>query len=176
MQQSKGKPKGRKINVTIIIMVLFAGILTILAYQKGPSVALAGLKSGGNLFLDILPAMIFAFIAAGMMMQVLPRDLLTKWLGEGSGARGLIIATVAGAVTPGGPFIQFPIVAALYKAGAGIAPIITYITAWSLLGMNRFLIYEIPMLGPKLSIMRMLVSLIFPVIIGWITKVLLTRL
>ena len=157
-------------------MVLFAGVLTFLAYQKGPSIALVGLKSGGNLFLDILPAMVLAFIAAGMIMQVLPRDLLTKWLGEDSGARGLIIATVAGAVTPGGPFIQFPIVAALYKAGAGVAPIITYIAAWSLLGMNRFLIYEIPMLGPKLSITRMLVSLIFPVIIGWITKVLLARL
>ncbi|MFC1820523.1 permease [Thermodesulfobacteriota bacterium] len=161
--------------MTLLIMMAFAGTLTFIAYQKGPGVALAGLKSGGTLFLDILPAMVFAFTAAGMMMHVLPRELLTQWMGEESGIRGLIIATLAGSVTPGGPFIQFPIVAALFKAGAGIAPIITYITAWSLLGVNRFLIYEIPMLGLKLSLSRLAVSLIFPIIIGLITRFIYNR-
>jgi len=101
---------------------------------------------------------------------VMPRELLTRWLGEESGMMGLIIATIAGSLTPGGPFVQFPIVAALLKSGAGIAPLMSYISAWSLLGLNRFLIYEVPLLGWKLAVSRMAASLIFPVIIGMITR------
>ncbi|MFC1869029.1 permease [Thermodesulfobacteriota bacterium] len=171
-----GEKKKGKMSMTFIIMLIFAGALTFIAYQKGPGTALAGLVSGGKLFWSIFPVMVVAFIASGMIMQVLPKDLLIYWLGEESGTRGLIIATLAGIVTPGGPFVQFPIVAALYKGGAGIAPLMTYITSWSLLGLNRFLVYEMPMLGLKLSVTRMVASLIFPIIIGLITRFIYTRI
>jgi uncharacterized membrane protein YraQ (UPF0718 family) len=166
----------RKITMTLMTMVIFAAVLTFIAYQKSPATALEGLKSGGKLFWDILPAMIFAFIAAGMMLHVLPRDLLTRWLGEDSGFTGLIIAGIAGSITPGGPFIQFPLVAALYKSGAGIAPLMTYISAWSLIAIQRFFVYEVPMLGLKLSVVRILVSAIFPILIGIVTKFIYSRI
>ena len=164
------------INLTFAIIFLLASGLTILAYMKDTSLPLEGLKDGGKLFLDILPVLILAFIAAGMIGKVLPRELMTRWLGEESGMKGLTIATMAGALTPGGPFVQFPIVASLLKAGAGIAPLMAYITSWSLLGINRFLIYEVSMLGWKLSLTRMVASLIFPFIIGWLTKILYVRI
>lgn len=164
------------LNITVVIMFLLASVLTVLAYLKDASLPLEGLKDGGKLFLNILPALVLAFIAAGMIGKVLPRELMTQWLGEDSGMRGMCIATLAGAVTPGGPFVQFPIVAALLNAGAGIAPLMAYITSWSLLGINRFLIYEVSLLGWKLSLTRMAAGLIFPFIIGWLTKALYTRL
>ena len=77
-----------------------------------------------------------------MISKVLPRELMTRWLGDESGFRGLVIAAIAGSLTPGGPFVQFPIVAALLKSGAGIAPLMTYISAWSLLGINRLFIFQ----------------------------------
>jgi len=163
-------------NVTVWIMLAIAGGLTILAYTKDPALPLEGLKDGGKLLLNILPALLLAFIAAGMISKVLPRELMTRLLGEDSGFRGLCIASVAGAVTPGGPFVQFPIVAALLKSGAGIAPLMTYISAWSLLGLNRFLIYEVSLLGWKLACSRMIASLIFPILIGLLTRFIWTKL
>ncbi|MDY6863159.1 MAG: permease [Thermodesulfobacteriota bacterium] len=157
-------------------MFLLCLVLTILAFLKDPHLPLEGLKEGGNLFLGILPAMIFAFIAAGMIGKILPHELMTRWLGEESGLRGLIVATLAGSLTPGGPFIQFPIVASLLKAGAGIAPLMAYISAWSLLGLNRFIVYELPILGWKISLFRMGVSMIFPILIGVLTRILWARL
>ncbi len=174
--QKDGKKKGRKIGMTLMAMLIFAGALTFIAYRKDPDIALQGLKDGGELFWDILPYMVIAFIAAGMIGQVLPRELMTRWLGEESGLRGLFIATFAGAVTPGGPFVQFPIVAMLYKSGAGIAPLMAYVTSWSLIGVNRFLIYEVPLLGWRLALSRFVVSLIFPIAIGLITRFVYVRL
>ena len=127
------------------------------------------------MFWGIFPALVFAFIAAGMIGKVLPRDLMTRLLGEESGLLGLITGTAAGALTPGGPFVQFPIVAALLKSGAGVAPLMAYISAWSLLGINRFLIYEVNLLGWRLALCRMAASLLFPMIIGVLTRMLWMR-
>ena len=73
---------------------------------------------------------------------------LSKWLGEGSGLRGVLIAWPAGIVTPGGPFTSFPLVLALHKAGAAVAVTVTYITAWSVTGLHRLLVWELPFPGP----------------------------
>lgn len=163
-------------NISTWIMLLLTCALALSAYMKDPALVPEGLKAGGKLFWDILPAMVLAFIAAGLVSVLLPRDLMSRWLGEDSGLRGLIIATLAGALTPGGPFVQFPIVAVLLKAGAGVAPLMAYITAWSILGLNRILVYEIPMLGWRLSIARIAASLVFPMIIGLFTRFIWTRM
>ena len=157
-------------TVTVLIMFLLAGTLTILAYLRDPAYPLEGLRNGAKLFFDILPAMVFAFIAAGMISQVLPRELLTRWIGDESGFRGIIVATIAGAVTPGGPFVQFPVVAALLKSGAGIAPLGAYISSWALLGVHRYFIWELPLLGWKLSLCRYIASMFFPIFIGLLTR------
>jgi len=176
MEKRVKQEKGRRMNATVWIMLVLSCSLTLTAFFKGPHLPLQGLKNGGNLLLSILPTLLLAFIAAGMISIVLPRELLTKWLGEESGLRGLVIASLAGSVTPGGPFVQFPIVATLLESGAGVAPLMAYISAWSLLGVNRFLVYEIPLLGWKLSMSRMAASLIFPVIIGLMARMIWLRL
>ena len=162
--------------MTLIIMLVFTLILTLIAYRKAPGLPLEGLKAGGRLFLGILPAMVVAFIAAGMIGQVLPREMLTHWMGEESGLRGLIIATLGGSITPGGPFIQFPLVATLLKAGAGVAPLMAFITSWSLLSVNRFLIWEVPLLGWRLAGARILASLFIPIALGVLTRFIFQRL
>ena len=138
--------------------------------------ALEGLKAGGRLVLGLLPAMVVAFIAAGLIGQVLPREMLTHWMGEESGLRGLIIATLGGSITPGGPFIQFPLVATLLKAGAGVAPLMAFITAWSLVSISRFLIWEVPLLGWRLAGARILASLFIPIALGVLTRFIYQRL
>jgi len=163
-------------KITVLVMAILTGTLTIVAYMKDPHLPWEGLKDGWKLFWGIFPALVLAFIAAGMIGKVLPREAMTRLLGEESGIRGLMIGTVAGALTPGGPFVQFPIVAALLKSGAGVAPLMAYITSWSLLGINRFLIYEVNLLGWKLATCRMAASLIFPVIIGILTRMVWVRL
>ncbi|MDD3816304.1 MAG: permease [Desulfocapsaceae bacterium] len=165
-----------KISISTEIILLLVFALAIFAYIKDPALVLEGLKAGGKLFQEILPTMVLAFIGAGLVSVLLPRELMSRWLGEQSGLQGLMIATLAGALTPGGPFVQFPIVAALFKAGAGVAPLTAYITAWSVLGVNRLLVYEVPMLGWKLSLARIAASLVFPMIIGLLTRFLWTRL
>ena len=82
--------------------------------------------------------------------------------------RALRIATLAGAVTPGGPFVAFPLVASLWKAGTGVGPLIAYLSAWSLLGLHRILIYELPILGPRFVLVRVITIGLVPILAGFI--------
>ena len=141
-------------------------------YSYGSQRALAGLSSGGQLLMATLPKMIFAFAVAGLVQVILPTDLVSKWIGEGSGMSGLMIGTAAGAFTPGGPMMHFPIVASLMASGAGAGPIIAYLTSWSLIGFHRIIIWEIPILGLEITAVRFLASLVLPPIVGFVGGVL----
>ena len=53
-------------------------------------------------------------------------------------------------------------------AGAGAGPIIAYLTAWSLLGLHRLIIWEIPILGLEISVVRFAASLVLPPLVGFV--------
>ena len=152
---------------TFLLMFSLALAATALAYYKSPALAREGFQSAWNLLLYIFPNLIVGLILGGMIQVLLPRDLVAAWAGENSGLTGLTIATVAGAITPGGPFVQFPVVASLWKAGTGVGPITAYISAWSVLGIQRILVYEGPILGWRYAMTRVAVSLTVPILAGY---------
>ena len=75
-----------------------------------------------------------------------------------------------GSVTPGGPMTHFPIIASLFKIGVGVGPLVSYLTAWSLFGLQRIIMWEIPFLGPKVVAVRVAVSLFFPFLAGRLSE------
>ena len=156
----------------LVLSIVLGGI----AYHKSPQLPIQAITSGGGLLLRLIPVLILAFFVAGLMEVLLPKELLIRWVGDESGFKGILIGTCLGAVTPGGPFVQFPIVAAMFKAGAHIGPLIAYLSAWALIGLNRVIAFEIPLLGFQITITRLLCSFIFPIIIGYMAKVVYARI
>jgi uncharacterized membrane protein YraQ (UPF0718 family) len=159
-------------DTSTLLMMAVALALLGGVYLQTPELAGAAVNSGVGLMLDVLPRMLAAFLIAGIIQAVVPEELIARWMGAESGWKGLVIAMGFGAVTPGGPMMQFPIVASLYKTGVGIGPLISYLTAWSLLGVHRAIVWEIPFLGIRLVAVRLLVSLAFPLIAGWLSALL----
>ncbi|MCC7425950.1 MAG: hypothetical protein IT557_03500 [Alphaproteobacteria bacterium] len=137
---------------------------------KGEAAFLHALETSLGLFLQILPVMGAGMVMAGFAKSLLPSGIVERWLGEGSGLRGLVIATIAGTVTPGGPPTAFPMVMVLAAAGAEKGCLLAYITAWSVNGVHRILIWELPLLGPDFSLYRFLASLPLGVIAGMIAR------
>jgi uncharacterized protein len=155
----------------ILILCLTA---TFIAFKKDPQLAHDGFIQGLKMLWKILPILVLAFILAGMMEKIIPRDFLAHLLGWDSGFRGLFLGTLAGSVMPGGPFVLFPMMAVLMNAGAGIGPLVAFLSSWALIGFHRVVIYEAPIMGWKFTLCRLGASLIFPIIIGyfsdWIWK------
>ncbi|SMX34381.1 hypothetical protein [Actibacterium lipolyticum] len=114
----------------------------------------------------MIPRVFVGLVGAGFMAELLPVDQIEQYFGEGSGFYGIILATALGAITPGGPFVAFAIGAACLKAGAGLPPLIAYITAWSVMNLNRAFAYELPLMGRQFLLLRSAVSLPLPLILG----------
>jgi len=127
-----------------------------------------GLASGAGLFASVLPNLVLGFALAGLLQVLLPQELISRWMGDESGLHGLFIGTVAGMLTPGGPFTHFPILASFLSKGAAVGPVCAYIAAWALIGVNRILVWELPILGPRIVLVRVLACAGVPPLVGWL--------
>ncbi len=155
--------------IPTLIMALLAVILLLIGYFKGEGQHIAGLKSAMKMTVDILPMLVFAFIMAGMIQILLPQELMSRWVGEESGFRGILIGTVAGGIMPGGPYVSLPLAAGLLRAGAGVGTMVAFLTAWSLWAVSRMPM-ELGILGWKFTLVRLACTFFFPPIAGFLAQ------
>jgi len=160
--------------IPTVIMAVLAIILLFIGYSKGEGQHIQGLKSAWDMTIRVLPLLVFAFILAGMVQVLLPHELLSKWIGEESGIRGIFIGTLAGGFTPGGPYVSLPLVAGLLHAGAGVGTMVAFLTGWSLLAFSR-LPLEIGILGWKFTFVRLACTFFFPPVAGLLAHLLFSR-
>lgn len=159
--------------VPTIIMGLLASVLVIFGQTQG-GVSTRGLSIALRMTMEILPLLLFAFIVAGMIQVLLPKDLVARWVGTESGVRGLLIGTAAGALAPGGPYVSLPIAEGLMKAGAGVGTMVAFLTGWSLWAVNR-LPMDIGILGWKLALIRFACTFFFPPVAGFLAHALFSK-
>ena len=160
--------------IPTIIMGVIAIVLLFIGYNKGGGEHILGLKSAGNMLIQIMPLLIFAFIVAGMIQVLVPQEMISKWVGIESGFRGLLIGTVVGGFMPGGPYISLPIAAGLLRAGASVGTMVAFLTGWSLWGVSR-LPLEIGIMGWQFTLIRLACTFFFPPIAGLIANTLFPR-
>ncbi len=114
----------------------------------------------------MVPRIFVGLVGAGFMAELLPLDHIERLFGENAGVAGIFLATLAGLATPGGPFVALAIGAAALKAGAGWPALMTYVTAWSAVNLNRAIAYELPLMGRRFLLIRSAISLPMPLILG----------
>lgn len=115
-----------------------------------------------------------ALLAGVFLAALIPEQQMVAVLGDASGMRGILLATLIGGVMPGGPMIVFPVALALIDAGIGVAQMITLITAWSVLAFHRVLVFEAPMMGWRFVVLRTLACLPVPLAAGLLTEIIRT--
>jgi uncharacterized membrane protein YraQ (UPF0718 family) len=164
-------PGRKNMLVPTLIMALIAILLFALAAYRDQGEQWRGLQSAWHMLVEILPLLILAFIVAGLVQELLPRELIARWVGKESGWRGIFIGAIAGGLAPGGPYVSLPIVAGLLKSGAGIGTMVAFLTGWSLWAIGR-LPMEVGILGWKFTVIRIVSTLIFPPLAGYLAHLL----
>jgi len=165
MTETGKKRRDFKMLFPTITMGLIAGILIVIGYLKGEGQHIIGLRTAGNMTIQILPLLVCAFTVAGMAQVLIPHDILAKWVGVESGIRGIMIGTIAGGFSPGGPYVSLPIVAGLLRGGASVGTMVAFLTGWSLWAVSR-LPMEVGILGWKFTLIRLACTFFFPPVAG----------
>ncbi len=157
-------------DLSTLILTLAALALAVIAYLRDPGLPLIGARNGLTFLGFILPRLIPAMILAGLVQVVVPQEYVSRHFGRQSGLKAIVIASVAGLLTPGGPMVSMPFMVALANSGVAMAPLVAYMTAWSLFGMQRIISWEAPIMGWHFVFVRFVSSLTFPVLAGWLVN------
>ena len=152
--------------VVSVLLWLLVGALAFTAAIRSKALFREGAYEGARDFVVLIPRVLIGVIGSGYIAAVMPQDLITTWIGPGSGVLGIVIAALCGAVTPGGAVVGFAVGAAALKGGAGAPQVIAYTTAWSLYTIQRLFNWEIHMMAPRVVWLRAAVSIPLPILAG----------
>jgi uncharacterized membrane protein YraQ (UPF0718 family) len=155
---------------TALIATLVVGCALVVYLRDGPQRMLDILIADIALFGDTLPKVAAGCLIGALVGVLLSRELVARWLGGGSGLKGLIIAMLAGTIFPGGPITIYPVSAALLAIGADVGVAVAFITSWTLLGYARAIVWELPFFGPDFVIWRIVAALPLPIIAGLLAR------
>src|ERR1043165_1497928 len=118
------------------------------------------------LFGTMLPKVLAGCLIGAFVTLLLPRETIARWVGAESGIWGILVATLAGAILPGGPFTIYPVAGAFLAAGAGAGAACAFVIAWTLIGYTRAIVWELPFFGLDFVAWRILFSLPLPILAG----------
>jgi uncharacterized membrane protein YraQ (UPF0718 family) len=158
-------------DLSTLVLVVVAVLLAVLAYLKDPGLPWIGARNGFSMVVFILPRLIPAMLIAGLLQVVVPHEVVSRYFGQQGGLRAIVVASLAGVVTPGGPMVSVPFMVAAAHSGAGLPSLVAYMTSWSLFGMQRIISWEVPLMGWQFVGVRLLASLAFPILAGWLVAV-----
>ena len=140
-------PRGGVFDVSFLVLSSLAILFGFIAYAKDPSLPTVGVRNGLSLLWFIIPRLVQALLVAGIIQVVIPQETVGRYFGQQSGLSAIFIASAAGVVTPGGPMVSVPLLVVLSNSGMALGPLVAYMTAWSLFGVQRIIAWEAPLMG-----------------------------
>jgi len=153
----------------IAALAISAGVTVYL--RDGQERFLAILFDDVGLFGTMLPRILAGCLMGAFVTLLLPREAVARWVGAESGITGILIATVVGAILPGGPFTIYPVAGALLVAGADAGAACAFVISWTLLGYARAIVWELPFFGVDFVTWRIIFSLPLPILAGLAARV-----
>ncbi|AXS40783.1 hypothetical protein [Breoghania sp. L-A4] len=156
--------------MTLLIFTgfLWGSMLTlgVIAARRGDGTFAHGVRLALREATFIAPRLFVGILGAGFVAELLPADTVRAFLGSGSGSLGILIATLAGGIVPGGPVVAYAVGGAALEAGAGVPQVMAFVTAWLLFSVNRTFVWEVSVMGGAYVRARMMLSLPVPLAVG----------
>ena len=164
------------INRSSLLFIGLAAVAVALGWLFGGTGTVIGAaREAFESTLQVAPELVLGLLIAAFSSALISRERIARWLGAETGFRGIALASTIGALMPGGPFGSFPLVFALYKAGADIGAVTAFLVAWATVGVNRLFVWEIPFMGVEFGMLRFFSSLPLPLLAGLAAQFLARR-
>lgn len=162
------------LSIVAITMWLAALGLIFVSLKRRDGSAQKGIRMGFGYLAIMGPRVFCAVFLASFVAELLPRDLISSWLGSNSGMTGILIASIIGIMVPAGGVVAFPLALAMIKIGVGLPQLTAFLTSWEVFAIHRILAWEIPFLGAHFVGLRISSSFMLPPLAGIFAAGLLT--
>lgn len=165
----------RKHGQVIAFSVIAVGAGLLCWGLVGPQAVADGARDALALTITVIPQIALGLLIAGFAYVLLPKERVARMLGARSGLRGICLASLIGALVPGGPFASFPLIHALARSGADIGAVMAFLTSWAAVGLHRLFVWELPLMGVDFGLLRFLACLPLPILAGIFARNLVGR-
>lgn len=159
----------KRYRVFLVVAAAFA-ILTVINRELGFKALGITAFSVKEMMLVIPPI----FVLLGLLDVWVPRETMIKYMGKGSGIKGIVLAIIIGSVAAGPLYGAFPVAAVFMKKGVTFSNILIFIGAWSTTKIPMFL-FELTSLGAKFAITRLLVDIPGIILIAFVLSKLIPK-
>ncbi len=127
--------------------------------------------SNTKVMVSIIPPV---FILFGLLDVWVKRETMVKYLGEGSGFKGVILALFLGSAAAGPLYAAFPVAIILLKKGSRLFNVLIMLGAWSTTKIP-LLLFELSVMGLKFTIIRLFLNLFGIIVIAYFTERILSK-
>ena len=155
-------------NFLIVAIVL--GIISFFNIEFGKSVVSITSIQLKEMLLVIPPI----FLLLGLLDVWISKETMSKYMGEDSGLKGVLLALLIGAAAAGPLYGAFPVAAVFMKKGVKFKNVLIFIGSWSTTKIPM-LLFEIAALGPKFALTRFLIDIPGIIIIAHLLTLVISK-
>jgi uncharacterized membrane protein YraQ (UPF0718 family) len=153
-----------------LITLVLLGLMFIFKFDAGLRATDVIIYSFKEILLVLPPI----FILIGLLDVWVPKETMIKYMGEGSGFKGILLAFFFGTVAAGPLYGAFPVAADIMKKHVKFSNIIILIGAWSTTKIPM-LLFEISSLGFKFALSRLVINILVIIIIAYAMGMLIKK-
>ncbi|MDN5352464.1 MAG: hypothetical protein PWQ12_1384 [Clostridiales bacterium] len=115
--------------------------------------------------MDMLSLLPPVLVLVGLLDVWVPKEVMMKYMGNGSGFRGIFFSLLLGFVAAGPLYISFPVATLLIKKGAALRYVVFFIGVWTTAKLPVF-IYELTSFGYEFTAIHIIFGLTFYYFVG----------
>ncbi|RFU94938.1 permease [Sphaerochaeta halotolerans] len=153
----------------LLVLVMLGGI-SLFNQELGKGVFDITIMQLKEMLLVIPPI----FVLLGLLDVWVPKQTMVKFMGKGSGLKGILLSLLIGSAAAGPLYGAFPVAAVFMKKGVTFPNILIFIGAWSTTKIPMIL-FEFSALGAPFALTRLLIDIPGIIIIAFLLQKLMGR-
>lgn len=161
------KPWVRRYRAVLAAAGLFILFLLVLPVYQAKAIETISFQA--KIILLVIPPI---FVLLGLLDVWVPREQMMRFMGPGSGLKGVTLAFLLGSFAAGPLYAAFPVAAILMKKGASFINILIFIGAWSTTKVPM-LLFECSALGTRFALSRLAIDIVGIILIALAIQALL---
>jgi uncharacterized membrane protein YraQ (UPF0718 family) len=147
------------------ILYGITGLLLAVSLYKDRKKTHKALKKAWKAFENILPEFLVVIVFVGVMLALVNPETISGLIGPESGAGGVVLSGLIGAVTLIPGFVAFPTASMLLDGGAGYMQIGAFVSSLMMVGVVTMPV-EVKYFGKKVTVTRNGLALVFSFVVA----------
>lgn len=165
------RPNGKKQQSWLrrYAMFFILAVIYVIVMIVAPDVGIKAIGLTWDNIVEMLLILPPVFVLLGLLDVWVPREVMIRLTGPGSGIKGIVIALMLGSFAAGPLYAAFPVAGIMLKKGTKISNIMIFVGAWSTTKIP-LLLFEASALGSSFMLLRFALNIPVIFLMAWLVE------